>query len=63
LELELSEPGSPVAQLLSSDTPEVVSVAKEIQSRGKGWVVTQTPEKNLIVLTALANLPKAQSIR
>jgi hypothetical protein len=50
-------PGSVIARLLSSKVPEVVSVAEEVQSRGEGWVVTETPQKNLIVLTALMNLP------
>jgi hypothetical protein len=49
--------GSVIARLLSSKAPEVVSVAKEVQSRGECWVVTETPQRNLIVLTALMNLP------
>ena len=57
LEAEQITPGSVIARLLSSKAPEVVSVAKEVQSRGEGWVVTETPQKNLIVLTVLMNLP------
>ena len=50
-------PGSVIARLLSSKVPEVVAVAKEVQLRGEGWVMTETPQKNLIVLTVLMNLP------
>jgi hypothetical protein len=51
-------PGSVIARLLSSKALEVVSVANEVRSRGEGWVVTEAPQKNLIVLTVLMNLPK-----
>jgi len=57
LEAEQINPGSVIARLLSSKAPEVVAVAKEVQSRGEGWVLTETPQKNLVVLTALMNLP------
>lgn len=61
LEREQTTPGAVIARLLSSDAPEVVSVAKEVRSRGEGWVMTETPQKNLVVLTVLMNLPKVLS--
>lgn len=57
LATELTSPGSALTRLLSSTAPRVVSIAKETQARGEGWVVTETPQKNLIVLTVLMNLP------
>jgi len=58
LAAEQITPGSVIARLLSSKAPEVISVAKEVRSRGEGWAVTEAPQKNLIVLTVLMNLPK-----
>jgi len=65
LQAEQITPGSVIARLLSSESPEVVSVAKDVQAHGggEGWVVTETPPKNLFVLTALMNLPSVRRLR
>lgn len=57
---EETAPGSVIARLQSSKAPEVVSVAKAVESRGKGWAVTDAPQRNVIVLTALMNLPESE---
>ena len=61
LERESLEPGSVVSRLLSSDDHQVVVVATETAARGTGWAATLEPERNMIVMTALLNLPAADT--
>jgi hypothetical protein len=63
LEEEQVSPGSVISRLLSSKSPKVVSLIREIHAHGEGWVLTETPPKNLFVLTALINLPNPASGR
>ena len=55
---EGTAPGSVVTRLLVSTKSEVVAIAAEVQARGEGWVSTISAQRNVIVMTALMNLPK-----
>lgn len=58
LAAEETAPGSVTRRLQLSRDPEVVSIAQEVQARGEGWVVTETAQRNVIVMTAFMNLPQ-----
>lgn len=62
LSKEWVTPGAVIDRLLSSESPEVVSVARKVQICGEGWVLAEAPQGNLIIMTALMNLPASPAV-
>jgi hypothetical protein len=57
LGIEESTPGSVTARLRLSEDSRIVSCAHDVEVAGRNWVATIGPSRNLVVMTALLNLP------